>query len=240
MSRVIPKEQLVGYQRWQVGSFDKPTTQSEAPPQRPPSAPSATDTAETTEQNSETVVTIPFPTADDLERINDEARSEGYQRGYEEGLAAAQAEFSARTTEQLNQLSAIIGNLHVSLAHLDQHIADQLLDLSLEIASQVLRSSLKVNRDLLLPTIREALGELPLHHGNITLHLHPADAEALSANLNEQLAHTGARVVPDSNVTEGGCVVRAGNSEIDASIEVRWRRVLEAIGLNAKEWLSTP
>jgi flagellar assembly protein FliH len=240
MSRIIPKEQLAGYQRWQIGSFDKPTSPPSPSIAEDLPSPNLGNTVEATVQYQETVASIPFPTADDLARINDEARTEGYQRGYEEGLAAGQAEFTARTTDQLNQLSTMIGNLHVSLAHLDQHIADQLLDLSLEIASQVLRGGLKVNRELLMPTIREALGELPLHHGGIILHLNPADAEALSGALNEQLAHSGTRIVPDSAISEGGCLVKAGSSEIDASIEVRWRRVLEAIGLQAKEWLPNP
>lgn len=237
MSRIIPKEQLAGYQRWQAGSFDKPVVPASQSSETGSATPGAMEIAENVEQNGETVVSIPFPTADDLARINDEARAEGYQRGYEEGLAAGEAEFAARTAEQTNQLSTIIGNLQVSLAHLDQHIADQLLDLSLEVASQVLRSSLKANRELLLPTIREALAELPLHHGAITLYLNPSDAEALSSLVTEQLSHSGAHIVPDNSISAGGCHVRAGSSEVDATIEVRWRRVLEAIGLKAKEWL---
>ena len=240
MSRIIPKEKLAGYQRWQAGSFDKPAQSrveavKSAPP---PPAQEAAGLSAGSEQAGEMVVAIPFPTADDLARINEEARREGYQRGHEEGLAAAEAECSARTGEQIAHLATLIGNLQASLTQLDQEIAEQLLDLSLEVASQVLRSSLKIRRELLLPTIREALGELPLHHGNISLHLNPADAEILLPQLKEQLAHTNTHIVSDNNVTEGGCQVKAGSSEIDASIEMRWRRVLETMGLKTKEWLS--
>ena len=240
MSRVIPKEQLAGYQRWQAGSFDKPVQASGEPVKagNPPPEQEAASLSPAPEQAGEMVVAIPFPTADDLARINEEARNEGFQRGYEEGVAAAEAECSARTGEQIAHLATLIGNLQASLTQLDQEIAEQLLDLSLEVASQVLRSSLKIRRELLLPTIREALGELPLHHGAISLHLNPADAEILLPQLKEQLAHTNTHIVSDNNVTEGGCLVKAGSSEIDASIEMRWRRVLETMGLKTKEWLS--
>lgn len=240
MSRVIPKEQLAGYQRWQAGSFDKPAQAGGEPARAgsPPPAQEAANLATAAEQAGEMVVDIPFPTAEDLARINEEARNEGYQRGYDEGLAAAEAECSARTGEQITHLTTLIGNLQASLTQLDQEIADQLLDLSLEVASQMLRSSLKVRRELLLPTIREALAELPLHHGAISLHLNPADAEILLPQLKEQLAHTTAHIVSDNKIAEGGCLVKAGSSEIDASIEVRWRRVLETMGLKTKEWLS--
>lgn len=238
MSRIIPKEQLAGYQRWQIGSFDKPAEPSAPPASETAGSPSMQPATESGQLDAGMVVDIPFPTADDLARINDAARTEGYQAGYEEGLAAGQAEFDARTAEQTAQFSAIIGNLQVSLAHLDQEVSDQLLDLALEVASQVLRSALKVERERLLPTIREALAELPLHHGTISLHLNPLDAEALSATLKDQLTHTGAHIVPDVAVSEGGCQVRAGSSEIDASIETRWRRVLEAIGIEPTPWLT--
>jgi hypothetical protein len=147
MSRVIPKEQLAGYQRWQAGSFDKPAQAGGEPArQSPPPAQEAANLATAAEQAGEMVVDIPFPTAEDLARINEEARNEGYQRGYDEGLAAAEAECSARTGEQIAHLATLIGNLQASLTQLDQEIADQLLDLSLEVASQMLRSSLKVRR----------------------------------------------------------------------------------------------
>lgn len=240
MSGFIPKEKLTGYQRWQINSFDKPATATTQRLSEPPQAEPAINQPIEMEASTEIIPAIPFPTAEDLARINEEARNEGYQRGYDEGRAAGEAELTAKTNEQLAQLTSIIGNLQVSLAHLDQEIADQLLDLSLEVASQVLRSSLKLNRELLLPTIREALGELPLHHGTISLLLNPADAEALTLLLKEQLAHTGAHIIADSSIAEGGCIVKAGNSEIDASIDVRWRRVLEAIGITGKEWLPNP
>ena len=237
MSRIIPKEQLAGYQRWQIGSFDKPAEPS-APAIDDAGSLSAQAAAESGQPDTGTVVDIPFPTADDLARINDAARTEGYQAGYEEGLAAGKAEFEARMADQAAQFSTIIGNLQVSLAHLDQEVSDQLLDLALEIASQVLRNTLQVERERLLPTIREAMAELPLHHGNISLHLNPLDAEALSSTLKDQLTHTSTHIVPDVAVSEGGCQVRAGSSEIDASIETRWRRVLEAIGIEPTQWLT--
>lgn len=235
MSGFIPKERLAGYQRWQVASFDKPAMQ--------PSAENGTPaTARPIDENisnaGETIVEMPFPTAAALEQINEEARTEGYSVGYAEGRATIESELAQTIDEQTQQLCTIVGNLHVSIAHLDQNIADQLLDLGLEIAAQVLRGSLSVQRELMLPMIREAIAELPFHHGTISLHLNPEDANTLRASLSEQLAHTGAHVVPDSNISPGGCQITAGNCGIDATIETRWKRVIEAIGVNSPEWLN--
>lgn len=234
MSGFIPKERLAGYQRWQLASFDQPAS----PQPAEQGVPNAAPPNESAFGAGETVVEIPFPTADVLEQINEAARAEGFRIGYEEGQAASKAELAKFTDEQIQQMSGIIGNLHVSIAHLDQNIADQLLDLGLEIAAQVLRGGLAVQREFLLPTIREAVSELPLHHGTISLHLNPEDANALRGSLSEQLGHTGAHIVPDSNISPGGCHITAGNCAIDATIEMRWKRVLEAIGTNPREWLT--
>lgn len=231
---IIPKENLAGYQRWKVDSFDQPARQEvsgDAP---------ATAQAPAPRETTETVVEMPFPTADELSRINEKARDEGYRAGYAEGRQAGEAEFIRQTEEKLNQLCSIIGNLQVSLAHIDQHVGDQLLDLGLEIAAQVVHGSLSVKRELLLPIIREAMGELPLHHGTISLHLNPDDAESLGEALRDQLAHTGAHIVADQSISAGGCHLKAGNSDIDATMETRWRRVLEAIGIKASEWMTPP
>lgn len=234
MAGFIPKEQLAGYQRWQLASFD----QSPSSPPQENSAPSRESTVEESPASvTETIVEMPFPTAEALAQINEAARAEGFKAGYDEGRAAGEAEQAQFNQAQTEQLCAIVGNLQVSIAHLDQNIADQLLDLGLEIAAQVLRGSLSVQRELLLPSIREALAELPLHHGTISLHLNPEDANALRSSLSEQLAHTGAHIISDSTISPGGCHIAAGNCEIDATIETRWKRVLEAIGITAREWL---
>jgi hypothetical protein len=44
------------------------------------------------------------------------------------------------------------------------------------------------------------------------------------------------RIIDDSTLTAGGCRVELGASEVDATLETRWRRVIEAIGVS-QEWL---
>ena len=235
---IIPKENVTGFQRWTANAFDQPAKSPLAVAKE--AEPATTNTPKTPGEEEESVVAQPFPTADELSRINEEARADGYRAGHEEGRTAGEAELARQTKEQISQLSTLVGNLHVSLAHLDQNIGDQLLDLALEIAGQVLRGSLSVDRELLLPAIHEALAELPFHHGNISLHLNPDDAEILHEQLKEQLAHTSAHIVAENSISQGGCYIKAGNSEIDATIETRWRRVLEAIGVKAGEWMKKP
>ncbi len=227
---IIPKEELTHFQRWQVDSFETKRP-PEAPSSPPPSIPEPESTAEPQP---------PFnlPTAEDIERMHEEARASGYQAGFAEGRLAGEQQAREAAAESARQLLSLIENLKTSIADLEQTVADQLLSLSIEIASQVTRSAINVKPDLLLPPIREAISALPLHHAHIVLRLNPKDIESVRSAMGEQLSQIGAQLIEDSTVSPGGCMLLAGASEVDASIETRWKRVFEAIGTEPQEWLT--
>lgn len=230
MSGYIPKEQLDAYRRWQVDSFDPPKPEPEQP--EPASAFDA--------EAEEVVSGVGLPTAEDIERMHEQAHQEGYQAGFEEGrqegyrlgLEAAQAE--------AQRIAALGDNIEAALASVDQAVADQLLELALETARQVLRASLAAKPDALLPVIREAMAALPLHHGHVSLHINPSDGEMVREHLGEHFQQSGWRIVDDKEITAGGCLIQAGNSEVDATLETRWKRVLEAIGADPSSLLERP
>ncbi|HMV05947.1 MAG TPA: flagellar assembly protein FliH [Accumulibacter sp.] len=233
MNPWIPKEKLTAYQRWEVAAFDE---QADATPHEPPpSAPEAVaPSAEPveirpTEESPVEEHAIVLPTAEEIERMHREAHDAGYAAGYQAGLGAAQA--------IAGQLASVLDKLPEALAAIDQTVADELLALALEIANQVLRSSLRVRPELLLPVVREAVTTLHPHHGQPLLFAHPDDASLIRTHLGEQLAHSHWRILDDAALTPGGCRVELGASEVDATLETRWRRVIEAIGINP-EWLA--
>jgi flagellar assembly protein FliH len=255
MSNWIPKEKLTAYQRWEVAAFDEQTSEPDAPqhkaplpPAPPPEAPSAdatlhhepageglsaaeagveaADSAGTQEPAEPPLI---LPTAADIERMHHEAHEEGYAAGYQEGIAAAQAAAEAMAT--------LMDNLQQAMSGIDQGVADQLLTLAMEVANQVLRQSLNVQPELLLAVVREAVSTLHPHHGQPLLFVHPDDARLVRDHLGEQMPHINWRIVEDGTLTRGGCRVEVGASEVDATLETRWRRVVEGIGIS-EEWLA--
>lgn len=238
MAGVIPREQLAAYQRWQANSFD-PASGRQGPQVPPPAtegAPAIATAHASPEENAAEDFSLKLPTADDIEQIHEQARQEGYQAGYEEGRAAALLEAAGARDAETAQISELTANFLQSLAQIEQSVGEQMLDLALEIASQVVRSTVNCHREALLPVIHEAMQSLPLHHGNIALHLHPDDAELLGDSLHELSIQSGLHIAPDSNMARGSCTLRAGHSEIDATLASRWKRVIEAIGANPEAW----
>lgn len=239
MAGVIPKDKLAGYQRWNIGSLDaKPVSHSQSPVDTTSSAPAAAPSSAASQPEVHAAQSL--TNAEDAQRIHDEARATGYSLGYREGLESGQQAMATTVAETTAQFAELLGNLQISLAHLDQHVAEQVLSLALEVAAQVLRGAINTRPELLLPVIREALAALPLHHAHVVLRLNPVDATAVREQIGEQLSQTGAQIVDDTEISPGGCLLVAGASEVDATIETRWRRVLESIGVAPSEWMNRP
>lgn len=230
MSGIIPKEHGAGFQRWEIGSFDRPAT---APQSGPPSAPTEVPSA----AGEPVVQNFALPTAEDIERMHEDARATGYQAGLEEGRLAAEQACIEATREETQRFRMLADNLQNAIEQIDQQVADELLELATEIARQVVCGSITLKNDLLLPIIREAINALPLHSAQLALRLNPVDAAHVRAQMGEHFSQTGAHIIEDAEISPGGCLVRAGPSEVDATIETRWRRVLEAIGSEPQAWL---
>lgn len=215
-SNVIPKNQASGaYPRWQVPDFDgtRPpvaTTTSEPVPQ-----------PEIVQQSPlEIAPGIQLPTAEELENLQEGARQEGYQVGYVEGASAAQDEAQA--------IHALVHNLDEALNQFENTIAEDILKLSLEIARQVIRDSIKLQPELILTVIREALEQFP--QNNAVIRLNPQDITLVRQHIQENLDQFGHRLVHDESIQRGGCIIESQGGQIDAQVATRWRRAVEHLG----------
>ncbi len=236
MSGIIPKEQLAAYQRWQFSDFDTPEA----------ALPASTPAEEVAPQEDLPPVDLvethlpSLPTAEDIARMHDEAREAGYAAGLDEGRQAGEEAARGAFMKAAEQVGALVQNIEGAMAELDQHVADQVLALAIELAGQMARTAMRADGTYLLPIIREAISLLPLHHAQVHILLHPDDASNVREHMGEYLSQQGVRLIDDPTITPGGCKVRAGSSEVDATTEARWKRVLEAIGQEPSAWLKTP
>lgn len=158
----------------------------------------------------------------ELERLRDEARREGYNTGYAAGQSAAQAE--------ANRLANAATNLEAALAEFDQQVADELLALAMEIARQVVREEITARPDIIVRVVHEALAQMP--HQHATIFLNRDDASLVRSYAGDALAHAGHRLLEDSRLGPGDCILESGSSQTDATVATRWRRVIETLGLS--------
>lgn len=196
-SKIIPKEQLSAYQRWELNSLDQQT-------------------------EAERASAVALPTVEGIENIHKQAYREGYAAGYQEGKGKAGAE--------LARLAQLMSALDGALSRFDEELTQNLLSLALDIARQMLREALRVRPELVLPVIREAVNSLPQASQHPHLKLHPDDAALVRSLMEDELNHFHWKVIEDSRIERGGCRVETPNSEIDATLESRWKMILSALG----------
>lgn len=246
---IIPKEQLADVQPWQIKDFSSPASapasarSGAAQGKKPPSPPNSSNPQPAADAPpTETASAAPaLPSAEEIEAIYAQAQQDGYAAGLESGRHdaehAVQESAAAARQEALAGIATLTQAWREALAEFDQTIAEQTLDLALEVASQVIGSTVKLQRDRIIPIVREALQALPLHHGHINVHVHPDDLPTLQDGIGQLGTSDPIKCLADPNLSPGSCLLRAGHSEIDATRDTRWKRVLENMGVDAEQWL---
>jgi flagellar assembly protein FliH len=235
MSNVIPKEQLTAYQRWELASFgdERPSVVKKTAAEL-----AAEEAARVIEQNRQ---------ANDEARLAayaagmeegraagfEQGRTDGFEQGRAEGLEQGRAQ-AAEERAQLQQLAASFGD---EIAQASERIADDVLNLALDLSKAMLKNALEVRPELVLPVVAEAIRYLPTVQQPALLSLHPADARLVDEQMGGELAKAGWRVVEDAHIERGGCRVETASNQIDAGAASRWQRIAAALGKES-DWLA--
>ena len=173
----------------------------------------------------------PPPTADSgiaLAQIRQTAYRAGYDDGLRAGLQKAAADGAC--------LVEMLASLRLKAADLDQLLSDELLDLALEIARQMVRQGLLVRRELIIPLVEDALARIATPLSQTAITLHPADAAIVREHLAQQVEAVGCKIIEDETIKRGGCTLQSAASEIDATLGTRWQQLARALGRNSL-WL---
>lgn len=217
-SRFIPREEIDAVAAWSFSSMDAGQT---AP------APLADPEPE------------PQPPID-LELMLQEARQQAYAEGFQHGHDAGSQETrdaleavirrsAEETAVRMGQLLHSMGD---QLIAAEQHIARQILELSCDIARQVVRQEIKVNTRHLRAVIGEALEQMVEDGLPATVRMNPEDLALMKGALLETLGENAPELVADPDISPGGCLIQSPSSVVDATIEKRWARAVGNLGLS--------
>lgn len=228
MSKVIPKEQLTAYQRWELAPFDESETSHGQ--LRPTHAEGS--------QDDDSKAKVVLPTAEEVERLHQDAWREGYDLGMEEGRKAG-FEIGRQAGEaQVRLLQALVETLEAGRLRQDEEVAREVLTLALTMAQQVVRKAIQVKPDLVLEALREALLSLPVLNGHHKLAVHPDHLELVREWLAHEHGHLSWKVVSDPQIEPGSFRLESAYSEMDGSLQTRWREITDCLGIDDDSWLS--
>ncbi len=216
MSNVVPKEQQSDYQRWEMASFDDDRVTPGA-------------------ANSSTVC---LPTVDEIVKIREQARLEGYAAGLAEGRGAGLAAGRSEAAEERARLQIIAASFAGEIAQADELIANEVLELALDLAKAMLKTALDVRPELINAIVSEAIHYLPALHQPARLYLNPNDLLLVKNQMGDELDKTGWHLAEDAQLEPGGCRVETANNQIDAALATRWQRIAAALGKES-DWLAS-
>lgn len=223
------------WRRWQMLSFDEPPPVEVEPEPEPDPGP-----------DPEVVM------AQLRAQASAEGHAAGHAQGHAEGLAAGHAEgheaglaagreagyaeglTQAREqgAEEARRLHALVQACAESVGSLEEKMGQSLLTLALDIAQQVVRTTLAEQPDTVASAVREVLHINPTAGGQMRLWANPADIELIRLHLADELKEGHWRVLADESIARGGCRAETPFGDIDATLQTRWRRVAASLGRN--------
>lgn len=202
MSRIIAKESLTAYERWELPNVGK----------------------EKPEEDLEPIEVKELLSAEKLEQIRNEAYQEGFEQGRREGLAAGEQEIQAR----VHRLTQILDALLEPLKEVDERVEEELVALAVTMTRHLVRRELRSDPGQIVAVVREALAILPSSARRVQLYLHPDDSMLVQEKLSGGDENSW-RIVEDAALTRGGCRVTAEHSRIDATVEKRLAAVISQV-----------
>jgi flagellar assembly protein FliH len=211
----IPKEQQTAYERWEMSSFADGNQSVSA------SRPKKKDDSVASGK---------------LSQILETARKEAYTKGMQEGFAVGMAKAREYAKEDKQNFLNLMESFSDALEKSDEQIADDALSLALEIAKSMLKVKLNIDASVVLPVVMDAIHYLPYVQKPARILVHHDDAQTLREYLAEEIASQHWQIQEDVNIERGGCIVETGANQIDATNEVRWKRISDALAQNSN-WL---
>lgn len=217
-SRFIPREEIDAVAAWSFSSMDAGQT-APAPLAEPEPEPQP-----------------PIDLELMLQEARQQAYAEGFQHGHDAGSQetrdALEAVIRRSAEETAVRMGQLLHSMGDQLIPAEQHIARQILELSCDIARQVVRQELKVNTRHLRAVIGEALEHMVEDGLPATVRMNPEDLALMKGALLETLGENAPELVADPDISPGGCLIQSPSSVVDATIEKRWARAVGNLGLS--------
>lgn len=223
------------WRRWQMLSFDEPATVEVEPEPEPDPGPDpavvmAQLRAQAVAEGREEGYAQGHAAGEQAgqQTGHDAGFAAGREAGYAQGLAEARELGAA----QAQQLHTLVQACAVSLGSLEEKMGQSLLTLALDIAQQVVRTTLSEQPESVAAAVRDVLHINPSAGGQMRLWANPEDVELIRQHLADELKEGHWRVLADESITRGGCRAETPFGDIDATLQTRWRRVAASLGRN--------
>lgn len=224
---IIPRDTLLEYQAWEPTDFRRQAAEAAAAAAPPPPPPEPEEPP-ISEEEWQAALDAELATA------RDEGRRDGFAQGFQDGFEQGRRQGE----EDSKHIATLMQSVREAIDQLNGSVAEELVDLALQLAQQFLRGALHAQPERILPMIREVLGDAPTAPALAMLRVHADDAELIRQTLGTELAAAGWTLIVDAAIERGGCRVQTRFGETDATLQTRWAELTRALGRDTA-WLAS-
>ncbi len=159
-------------------------------------------------------------------------QKEGYEAGLEKGESQARAEASREYADLAQRWDEALASFDASRTDLLVQAREDVLRLALRLAERVVRTAVELTPDCAAQQAAKAI-EMITEATRLRILTHPDDLQHLREVLPdlERRARDGSNIELQTSdkVGRGGCLLRHGKGEIDATIETQLERLIERL-----------
>ena len=102
-----------------------------------------------------------------------------------------------------------------------ESVENELVNVCLAIAKQIIRREISLDAGHIVAVIREAIAALPVSSQKMRVHLHPGDASMVRGILSDVNEDVSWKIVEDPALHRGDCRIITEYSQVDATLETR-------------------
>ncbi|MCX7904172.1 MAG: FliH/SctL family protein [Caloramator sp.] len=167
-----------------------------------------------------------------LEDAQKKGYSTGYTKGYQDGFQKGLDEAKIEAQKLKEEIDLYAKNVQLEVKEYIKQKEEEIIRLSLEIARQILKSEITVNKEAILNIARSVISK-SLDKRQIILKLNPSDYSFLKGRRDElEIFVENSNdliLLADPDVQEGDVVAETPSGYIDAKIETQIKQILNKL-----------
>jgi flagellar assembly protein FliH len=160
-----------------------------------------------------------------------EARAEGFEVGYRDGLAQAREELEETKRNLRSAVEQVISQISQTRAQVISNCRDEVGDLVLDVARKILKDEVKWNRDAVMGVVKDAMRRV-IDKESVRIRVNvedlPAVRDARADILSTVDGIRNLEIVDDRRVGLGGAIVETNSGTIDARVETQLEEIRRA------------
>lgn len=153
---------------------------------------------------------------------------EGFAQGFVQGERAGAEASAARAEQVLKRLAQTVEELQALRVDILRKTERQVVQLAIAMARRIMHREISLDGDLLSAMARVALDRMG-DAAAATIRLHPEDYAATVARGQAPPEDGAVRVVADTAVRRGGCLVQSDFGLIDMSVDAQIQELATAL-----------